>query len=83
MDDGRCVVREASNRWPVLAERCFHALELDRVRFQDRTGKCAVAVLPAAAACGYQFVIGVRTEAHKAMLENLAPDLIVVLMPWC
>jgi hypothetical protein len=36
-----------------------------------------------AAACGYQFVIGVRTQAHKTMLEARAPDLIVVLMPWC
>ncbi|HZH78827.1 MAG TPA: hypothetical protein VEY88_22550, partial [Archangium sp.] len=25
-DDGHCVVREASNPWPALAERCFHAL---------------------------------------------------------
>ncbi|WP_341870643.1 DUF6310 domain-containing protein [Corallococcus terminator] len=36
-----------------------------------------------AAACGYRFVIGVRTEEHKAMLERLAPDLTIVLMPWC
>ncbi|MFY2558080.1 DUF6310 domain-containing protein [Corallococcus terminator] len=42
-DDGRCVVREASNEWPVLAERCFHALEHDRVQFRDVTGRCAVA----------------------------------------
>jgi len=42
-DDGHCVVREASNEWPVLAERCYHALEHDRVRFRDVTGRCAVA----------------------------------------
>ena len=36
-----------------------------------------------AAACGYQFVIGVRSQAHKTMLEARAPDLTVVLMPWC
>lgn len=36
-----------------------------------------------AAACGYQLVIGVRTQVHKTMLEARAPDLIVVLMPWC
>ena len=36
-----------------------------------------------AAACGYQFVMGVRTQAHKAMLERAAPHLTVVLMPWC
>jgi hypothetical protein len=27
----------------VVAERCFHALDHDRVRFNDRTGRCAVA----------------------------------------
>jgi len=48
-DDGRCVVREASNEWPILAERCFHALERDRVRFRDVTKKCAVASAAAAA----------------------------------
>jgi hypothetical protein len=44
------LVREASNEWPILAERCFHALERDRVRFRDVTGRCAVASAPAAAA---------------------------------
>ena len=49
VDDGRCAVQEASNPWSVLAERCFYALDLDKVRFQDRTGRCAVAVVPAIA----------------------------------
>ncbi len=49
-DDGHCVVREASTEWPILAERCFHALDHDRVRFRDVTGRCAVASAPAAAA---------------------------------
>ena|ERR1043165_4624910 len=49
VDDGHCVVREASNGWPVLAERCYYALDHNKVRFQDRTGKCAVAVAPAVA----------------------------------
>jgi hypothetical protein len=43
------VVREASNEWPILAERCFYALERDRVRFRDVTKKCAVAYADAAA----------------------------------
>jgi Family of unknown function (DUF6310) len=46
---GRCVVREASQPWPVLVERCFQSLDHDRVRFNDRTGKCAVASTGAAA----------------------------------
>jgi hypothetical protein len=49
-DDGHCVVREASNEWPVLAERCYHALDHDRVKFRDVTGKCSVASTGAAAA---------------------------------
>ena len=49
-DDGHCVVSEASNEWPILAERCFHALDRDRVRFRDVTRKCAFASAPAAAA---------------------------------
>jgi len=42
-DGGRCAVREASQPWPVLAERCYQALDHDRVRFNDPTGRCAVA----------------------------------------
>ncbi|RKH26877.1 hypothetical protein D7Y15_20140 [Corallococcus sp. AB030] len=42
-DDGRCVVREASQPWPVLMERCYQALDHDRIEFHDTTGRCAVA----------------------------------------
>ncbi len=48
-DEGRCVVREASNEWPVLAERCYHALDRDRVKFRDVPGTCSVASAGAAA----------------------------------
>jgi hypothetical protein len=48
-DGGRCAVQEASEPWPVLAERCFYALDHDRVRFRDTTGRCAVASAGAAA----------------------------------
>ena len=50
MDGGHCVVREASSEWPILAGRCFHALDRDRVRFRDVTRRCAIAAGPAAAA---------------------------------
>jgi len=43
VDDGRCAVREASGEWAVLVERCFHALDLGRIRFRDVSGKCHVA----------------------------------------
>ncbi|WP_338026000.1 DUF6310 domain-containing protein [Corallococcus macrosporus] len=36
-----------------------------------------------ATTCGYDFVVGVRTEAHEQLLRNTAPDLKVVLMTWC
>ncbi|RKG70239.1 hypothetical protein D7V80_05795 [Corallococcus sp. CA054B] len=48
-DGGRCVVREASQPWPVLVERCYQALDHDRVEFHDTTGRCAVASAGAAA----------------------------------
>jgi len=48
-DGGRCAVREAFEPWPVLVERCFHALDHDRIEFHDPTGRCAVASAGAAA----------------------------------
>jgi hypothetical protein len=49
-DGGQCVVQQAGNEWLVLAERCFHALDHERMQFQDPTGRCAVAAAGAAAA---------------------------------
>jgi hypothetical protein len=36
-----------------------------------------------AAACGYDFVIGVRSEAHKRLLEQRDFTLKIVVMDWC
>ena len=36
-----------------------------------------------AEACGYNFVIGVKSATHKAVLESLDDTLTVVLMNWC
>ncbi|RKI19883.1 hypothetical protein D7Y15_02725 [Corallococcus sp. AB030] len=47
-DGGRCVVREASQPWPVLVERCYPALDQGRVEFHDTTGRCTVASADAA-----------------------------------
>jgi hypothetical protein len=55
------VVREASHEWPVLAERCFHALDHDRVKFRDVTGRCAVASA-AAVAVGVGLCVFVAPE---------------------
>ncbi len=48
-DGGQCVVQEASQSWPVLVERCFQALDHERLRFNESTGRCAVASAGAAA----------------------------------
>ncbi|WIG93659.1 DUF6310 domain-containing protein [Myxococcus sp. SDU36] len=48
-DGGRCVVREASNEWAVLVERCYQALDHERIQFRDVTGRCSVASAGAAA----------------------------------
>ncbi|WP_409014750.1 hypothetical protein [Archangium sp.] len=47
-DGGRCVVQEASQPWPVVAERCYQVLDRRRVRFRDTTGRCSVASAGAA-----------------------------------
>ena len=36
-----------------------------------------------AMACGYHFVIGVRTEAHRLALIDRDPSFTVVVMDWC
>ncbi|OJT16285.1 hypothetical protein BO221_50955 [Archangium sp. Cb G35] len=36
-----------------------------------------------ATACGYDFVIGVRSRAHKQALSRADPNLKVVIMDWC
>ncbi len=33
--------------------------------------------------CGYNFVVGVTSEEHKALLKSLEPNLTVVVMDWC
>jgi len=33
--------------------------------------------------CGYNFVVGVRSEAHKTALKRADPTLHVVVMRWC
>ncbi|RKH45600.1 DUF6310 domain-containing protein [Corallococcus sicarius] len=48
-DGGRCVVREASQPWPLLVEKCYRTLDHDRIEFHDTTGRCTVASADAAA----------------------------------
>jgi hypothetical protein len=56
MDEGRCAVKEASGEWRALVERCYHALDLSRLRFQDIEHRCSVADADAASV---QAMVGV------------------------
>jgi hypothetical protein len=47
-DEGRCVVQQAVHPWPVVVERCFHALDTQRIRFRDAERRCPVASADAA-----------------------------------
>jgi len=47
-DDGRCVVAAANNPWRIVVERCFHALDREKVRFRDVQHRCPVASVDAA-----------------------------------
>ena len=49
-DDGRCAVAEASATWAVLVDRCFDALDLSRIRFDERQGDCPLAQADATSA---------------------------------
>ncbi len=60
-DGGRCVVQEASRPWPVLAERCYYALDHDRIEFHDLTGRCSVASA-AAATVGFGLCVFMAPE---------------------
>ncbi|NOK17116.1 hypothetical protein HMI50_08770 [Corallococcus carmarthensis] len=76
-DGGRCVVREASRPWPVLVERCYQALDHDRVEFHDNTGRCAVAST-GAAAVGLGFCVlaapEIKEELDAYELRHLYPE---------
>ncbi|WP_240486805.1 DUF6310 domain-containing protein [Hyalangium minutum] len=36
-----------------------------------------------ARACGYAFVVGVRSDAHRKALRDADPSLNIVVMDWC
>ncbi|WP_224360536.1 DUF6310 domain-containing protein [Hyalangium versicolor] len=93
-DEGQCVVHEAGQPWPVVVERCFHALDSKRIRFRDTERRCPVirSQVPElrrerglAGACGFDFRVGVRRAAHKAALERAEPEFegLIVVMGWC
>ncbi len=83
----------------MLVERCFQSLAHDRLRFNDPTGRCAVASTGTAAlgiglcvlaapelVVGAVIVLGVVVGvAIKEALEDAAPEHkgLTVVMDWC
>src|SRR5436190_20154286 len=43
VDEGVCAAREAGGEWRVLVERCYGALDLQRIQFRDVEHRCPVA----------------------------------------
>jgi hypothetical protein len=71
-DDGRCVVQYASGPWATVVERCFHALDTSRVRFQDTERRCPVA---SADAASLQMMVGMCLLVQP----QLAVGVVVVI----
>jgi hypothetical protein len=55
------------------SQRFFIEVKLPEIRRERRLAE----------ECGYKFVVGVRSEAHKAALKLADPTLEVVVMDWC
>jgi hypothetical protein len=51
----------------------FAKVKLPEIRREARLAK----------ECGYNFVVGVKSAAHKAALEKLDKTLTIVVMDWC
>jgi len=67
-DGGRCVVQESSHPWPIIAERCFHALDTEKVRFHDLHRRCPVASTDAAT---LKTVVGVCLLAQPELVVGV------------
>jgi hypothetical protein len=55
------------------SQRFFIEMKLPEIRRERRLAE----------ECGYKFVVGVRSEAHKTALKLADPTLEVVVMDWC
>jgi hypothetical protein len=71
LDDSTCAVPEAAGEWRMLAERCYHALDLSRIQFRDVDHRCPVAQTNVAAV---QVIVGI---CLLAALE-LAVEAVIV-----
>jgi uncharacterized protein DUF6310 len=55
------------------SQRFFARLKLPEIQREKRLAE----------ACGYNFVVGVKSAAHKAALEKLDRNLNIEIMDWC
>jgi hypothetical protein len=57
----------------IHSQRFFARVKLPEIQREKRLAE----------ACGYNFVVGVRSAAHKAALLELDRELTIVVMDWC
>nr|WP_306413590.1 DUF6310 domain-containing protein [Cystobacter fuscus] len=55
------------------SQRFFARIKLPEIQSEKRLAEL----------CGYNFVVGVKSAAHKAALEKLDPNLNIEIMDWC
>jgi len=65
------VLKRAYERFPEIGGRS--RVKLPELQREDRLAR----------QCGYNFVVGVKSAAHKAVLFKLDRTLKVVVMDWC
>jgi hypothetical protein len=58
---------------PTRSQQFFVEMKLPEIQRERRLAE----------ECGFEFVVGVRSEAHKAALLRADPSLDVVVMNWC
>ncbi|WP_395846274.1 DUF6310 domain-containing protein [Cystobacter fuscus] len=61
------------DKQPLRSQRFFVKMKLPELRREAKLAR----------ECGYDFIVGVRSAAHKAMLFEEDPTLKVVVMDWC
>jgi Family of unknown function (DUF6310) len=76
-DEGRCVIHEASQPWPVVVERCFHALDTRRVRFSDAERRCPVA---SADAASVETMVGICLLAQPEVVAGAVVIIGIVVV---
>jgi uncharacterized protein DUF6310 len=67
------VKTDAFDKHSPHSQRFFARMKLPELQREKRLAE----------ACGYNFVVGVKSAAHKVALEKLDPNLNIEIMNWC